>query len=137
MESIMCTMITAGLRCTAQSARQWDGGTMARDFAEAFYHSAQWRHCKETFISIRHAADGGMCERCHHEPGKIVHHRTHITPDNIGDPDITLNLDNLMYVCINCHNIIHGYAPDLPDRMIRYEFAPDGSPVARSPLKKC
>lgn len=102
---------------------------MARDFAEAFYHSAAWKHCRASFIKHRQSVDGGICERCHVRPGKIIHHKIHLSPDNIDNPDITLSFDNLVYVCHECHNIIHGYAPDLPAGMVRYEFAPDGTPV--------
>lgn len=40
-------------------------------------------------------------------PGKIVHHKIWLTPDNIHDTSITLNWDNLMLVCQDCHNKIH------------------------------
>lgn len=102
---------------------------MAREFAKAFYDSAAWRKCRKTFLAYRRAADGGMCQRCHEKPGYIIHHRTELTPENITDPDITLNMDNLMYVCHECHNIMHGYAKDLPERSISYCFSPDGTPV--------
>ena len=36
-------------------------------------------------------------------PGKIVHHKIWLTPDNIHDTSITLNWDNLMLVCQDCH----------------------------------
>lgn len=39
--------------------------------------------------------------------GEIVHHKVHLTPDNIGDPTITLSFDNLELVCRNCHADIH------------------------------
>lgn len=40
-------------------------------------------------------------------PGKIVHHKTRLTPDNIHDTSITLNWDNLMLVCQDCHAKVH------------------------------
>ena len=110
---------------------------MARDFAESFYHSSAWKKCRKAYIQYRQAVDGGICERCGKQLGKIIHHKIHLTPDNIDDPDISLSFDNLIYVCHECHNIIHGYAPELPERMVRYEFAPDGTPIPlRSTLRQ-
>ena len=76
---------------------------MAREFAEAFYKSAAWLHCREAYIEHVH----GLCERCH-RPGYIVHHKIYLTPDNIADPDVALNFDNLEYLCLDCHNREHG-----------------------------
>ncbi|SDO79636.1 HNH endonuclease [Halobacillus aidingensis] len=47
-----------------------------------------------------------MCERCG-APGDIVHHKEYITPGNIHDPNITLNHENLEYLCQTCHNREH------------------------------
>ena len=48
-----------------------------------------------------------MCERClaHglYIPGEIVHHKIHLTPENISDPNVSLNFDNLELLCRNCH----------------------------------
>lgn len=79
---------------------------MAKDFAKGFYDSRAWQKCRASFIAERTAVDGGMCEVCHSEPGYIVHHKIWLTPDNISNPDVTLNHDNLMYVCHTCHNKI-------------------------------
>jgi len=76
---------------------------MARDFAEAFYKSAAWLHCRDAYIEHVH----GLCERCH-RPGYIVHHKKYLTPENISDPDVALSFDNLEYLCLNCHNAEHG-----------------------------
>ena len=48
-----------------------------------------------------------MCHRCHEQPGKIVHHKEEITPENINNPLITLNFSNLEYLCQDCHNKEH------------------------------
>ena len=76
---------------------------MARDFAKTFYASAAWQHCRAAYIEHVH----GLCERCR-RPGYIVHHKCYLTPDNIDDPDVTLNFDNLEYLCLDCHNAEHG-----------------------------
>lgn len=40
-------------------------------------------------------------------PAKIVHHKTHITPENINDVSITFSWDNLEALCMDCHNNEH------------------------------
>lgn len=77
---------------------------MARDFAKQFYKSKQWQKCRASYILKRQGIDGGMCETCHQEPGKIVHHKIWLSPENINDPNISLNHENLKYECQTCHN---------------------------------
>lgn len=48
-----------------------------------------------------------ICERCG-RLATIAHHKIHLNPSNINDPNITLNWDNLMAVCLDCHNSLHG-----------------------------
>ena len=69
-----------------------------------------------------------MCQRCKRQPGYIVHHKIHLTPANIGDPEVSLNWDNLEYVCKECHDAEHlpGSKPPL------CEFDEEGVPVERS-----
>jgi hypothetical protein len=76
---------------------------MAQDFAKAFYNSKAWKDCRDGYIK----SVFGLCERCP-KPGYIVHHIIELTPENINDPDITLNWDNLEYLCLECHNSAHG-----------------------------
>lgn len=68
-----------------------------------------------------------MCERCKargiYKPGYIVHHKEYITPGNINNPNITLNLDNLEYVCEDCHNKEHK-AVHTP---MRYQYDANGN----------
>ncbi len=72
---------------------------MAREFSKAFYNSKAWIKCKNAYIkSVFH-----LCERCK-KPGYIVHHKEELSPDNINNPNITLNWDNLEYLCLDCHN---------------------------------
>lgn len=78
-----------------------------KEYAKSFYKSDAWRRARKVVI----ARSNGLCERCMaaglHKPGYIVHHKTYITPGNIDDPNITLNVDNLEYVCEDCHNKEH------------------------------
>jgi len=70
--------------------------------AKRFYKSKVWRDCRSSYIT----SVFGLCERCG-EPGDIVHHKTYISMDNINDPRILLNHDNLELLCITCHNREH------------------------------
>lgn len=76
-------------------------------YAERFYSSLAWQNTRKAYTS----SVGGLCERCLkkgiYQAGEIVHHIKHITPDNINDPNITLNWDNLQLVCRECHAQIH------------------------------
>ena len=78
-----------------------------KPYAESFYKSTTWQKTRELCI---HRA-GGLCERCLKEglitPAVVVHHIKPITPENINDPNITLNQDNLMALCVDCHAKIH------------------------------
>ena len=80
---------------------------MAKEFARPFYKSYAWRTCKSGYA----ASKNYLCERClaagKYIPGKIVHHKIPLTPDNIDDPNITLNWGNLELLCQDCHNKEH------------------------------
>lgn len=82
-----------------------------KDFARQFYKSKQWQQVRE-FCMTR---DKRLCQDCL-KAGKVVtaeevHHITPITPDNITDPAITLNPDNLVCLCRECHRTRHGAHP--------------------------
>ena len=38
----------------------------------------------------------------------VVHHRKHLTPENINDPYTVLKWDILQLLCLECHNKEHG-----------------------------
>lgn len=82
---------------------------MAQEFAEAFYKSKEWNRCRESYLK----SQSYLCERCLQNgkmtPAKIVHHVVHLNPNNITNPEITLNWSNLQAVCKQCHEEIHGY----------------------------
>lgn len=75
---------------------------MAREFSKAFYHSKEWEKTRE-YILMR---DAYLCRRCG-APATEVHHLIHIRPDNIWDPSITMNPDNLVSLCRACHFEAH------------------------------
>ena len=82
------------------------GGQM-KEFAERFYKSKQWQNTRNAYVRYI----GGLCEECY-KKGKIVpveevHHIIPLTAENINDPNITVNWDNLIGLCRECHRQMH------------------------------
>lgn len=75
---------------------------MAHDYAKSFYASKEWVKCRTGFMQSKHY----ICERCG-DTAAICHHKKYISPQNINDPNITLNWDNLEALCQTCHNQEH------------------------------
>ena len=102
------------IRCT-QLAKEW---------AKAFYNSDAWRTCRDVYAR----SAGWLCEECYRKgiytPGKIVHHKTCLTRENITNPEITFGFDNLELVCQDCHNKIH-----TKEKKERYLFDSDGNVI--------
>ena len=73
-----------------------------KEWAKHFYRSKAWRDCRNAFFVYKH----GLCERCG-APGKIVHHKIYLTPENVNDPDVSLNWEHLELLCQDCHNKEH------------------------------
>lgn len=76
---------------------------MARQFSKQFYTSTQWEKTRLATLAKAY----GMCEVCCSKPAVIVHHILMLTPERITHPEITLGQDNLIAVCLQCHNAIH------------------------------
>lgn len=95
-----------------------------KEYAKEFYKGKKWKKCRSTYIKMRQSVDGGMCERCKRTLGYIVHHKVYITPDNINNPNITLNYNNLEYLCHDCHNKEHMTTTEQ-----RYRFDSEGMPI--------
>ena len=78
-----------------------------REFAEGFYKSKRWQECREAYAK----SQGYLCERCRAKgiirKGEIVHHKIHLSPENINDPSVTMNFNNLQLLCRDCHAITH------------------------------
>ena len=71
---------------------------------EEFYRSPAWRKTRLAYIKKRMSVDGGLCEVCGLEPGKVVHHTVWLDDINCNDPSISLNPDLFAYECQTCHN---------------------------------
>lgn len=84
-----------------------EGRGRVRDFAGSFYQSKAWMETRKAYAS----SVGWLCEECLKKglmtPGKVVHHIQPLTPENITDPNITLDWSNLKLVCQDCHAKIH------------------------------
>ena len=83
-----------------------------KEYARRFYTSKTWKRCRKEYLkSVSY-----LCERCYAKgilnPAKVVHHKRYITPDNIGDPDVTLNHNNLEALCWKCHDEEHAHTYD-------------------------
>lgn len=104
---------------------------MAQDFSSPFYHSQSWRKTRDAYFRFRN----GLCERCQAAgrltPGAIVHHKEHLTPQNIDDPTVSLSFDNLELLCRECHAIVHSgdYGRGRPSSPMRVAFDEDGNTI--------
>lgn len=78
-----------------------------QEWAQKFYKSTKWQRCRKAYIN---SLPTNLCERCELQIGTIVHHKKWLTKYNIDDPTVTLNWDNLILVCYDCHAQIHGFA---------------------------
>lgn len=71
---------------------------MAKEWAEAFYHSRAWKALRQRAL-IR---DGFTCRFCGARATEVDHIQE-LTPENIRDPKISLDLSNLQSLCHDCH----------------------------------
>ena len=67
-----------------------------------FYRSAAWQQAR--LIKITSA--NGRCEKCG-GVGEEVHHIIYVSPSNVNDLNVSLNQENLILLCKECHNKEH------------------------------
>ena len=100
-----------------------------KEYAKTFYKSQAWKNCRAAYAK----SVGGLCEICLaagiYKPGDIVHHRIHITPENITNPDVILDWNNLQLVCRDCHAKVHDgkerrYKIDELGRVVGFDSPP-------------
>ena len=106
---------------------------MAKEFAKQFYNSKAWRDVRELRIGM----DRGICRMCG-KPGNEVDHIIELTPENIYDEMIALNLDNLQTLCHQCHTRktkagYQGSDRSNSDALDRIFLTSDGLPVKAMP----
>ena len=76
---------------------------MSRGVRASFYRSQAWKSAAAAYKK----SVGGLCEKCYArglvEPGAIVHHKIHLTDDNLDNQEISLSFSNLELLCRKCH----------------------------------
>jgi Restriction endonuclease len=97
-------------------------GEGVKPWARNFYKSKAWRQCRDAYFVSQY----GICERCG-GPGKIVHHKIWLIPENINDPAVSLNHENLELLCQDCHNKEHHESPATAEGL---KFDENGNLVA-------
>lgn len=81
---------------------------MSRNSAiDWFYNTQAWKKARAAYKK----SQGGLCERCLAagliRAGEFVHHKKHLSVDNINDPVVTLGFDNMELLCRDCHAAEH------------------------------
>lgn len=73
-----------------------------------FYKSREWMALRLEILK----RDNYECKQCKgrgkYKRAELVHHKAEITKR----PDLALSKNNLISVCNNCHNEIHGRTPE-------------------------
>ena len=91
---------------------------------QSFYASEAWIRLRLSLILER----GPYCQKC----GNLIpnhldiigHHKKELTPENVNDVMISLNPDNILLVCRDCHNAIHGRYNHQIDRAVYIVYGP-------------
>ena len=106
---------------------------MARDFSKSLYNSVAWNKVRLSVLM----RDSYLCRHCG-RPAEEVHHIIHLSPSNIGDVSVTLNPDNLISLCKDCHFKAHegehgnGRIAKEHDESWQYEFDANGMLVLKA-----
>lgn len=74
---------------------------MAKDWAKPFYNSDIWKTTRKEILR----QSGYSCEICGGH-AREVHHEIELTPDNVWNPEISLNPKLLHSLCGDCHKAI-------------------------------
>lgn len=99
-----------------------------KEYASQFYKSQAWKKTAAAYAK----AQRNLCELCWDQgqitPGEMVHHKIFLTPENIADPSISLNWNNLQLVCRKHHAMLHGnrkrYSVDAVGHVTGYDTPP-------------
>ena len=80
---------------------------MPQDFARRFYGTQEWKKLRKYVWS----RDGGLCQDCLkkglYTPAEEVHHIIELSPETIDNPEISMNPENLICLCRECHHRRH------------------------------
>ncbi|HAC61303.1 MAG TPA: HNH endonuclease [Lachnospiraceae bacterium] len=101
---------------------------MAKEWAAAFYRSSAWKAARKKAL-IR---DGFTCRICGARATAVDHIRE-LTPENINNRMISLDLSNLQSLCHDCHTIktMEDKGKIKPDCDAGYYFDADGQLTPR------
>ena len=106
-----------------------------QEFAKRFYKSKAWQKVRDKVWK----RDKGLCQWCLWKgiirEGVEVHHIIELTTENLTDTSISLNEDNLILLCRDCHgstkrNRGERYRVDELGRVIITEDSPPVPPTA-------
>ena len=99
-----------------------------KEFAESLYKSKQWQHTRSAYLS----SVGGLCENCLakgiYKPAEIVHHKEHVTIQNVTNPEVTLSWNNFQALCRDCHGLQHS---EKKNNRRRYKVDAGGEVIIR------
>lgn len=74
---------------------------------KSFYNSARWRKFRVSFLAS-HDPVCAVCKKIITDPLDCeLDHIVELTPENVLNPDITLNPDNVQILCHSCHDKKH------------------------------
>lgn len=80
---------------------------MAEQWASKLYNSQAWKRLRSSIIAAR----GSRCQMCGRlmldDSQLVAHHVVELTPDNVDNPRIALNPDNIQIICKDCHDVVH------------------------------
>ena len=91
---------------------------MSYGIRQDFYQSKAWKNCRKE-VWLKQNLLCGICGKPVYVKGLseeipkeyrrtgIVHHKEHLNNENVYDDNVSLNIDNLIGVCLECHNSIH------------------------------
>lgn len=94
-----------------------------RQVQKRFYATKKWKKLRDNYL-----AEHPICERCAAagiaSVAEHVHHKIELTEENVKDPNISLNEDNLEALCFDCHRKEHHNLSEVADDLY---FDEDGN----------
>ena len=94
-----------------------------RQLQKKFYDTKKWKRLRELYLD-----EHPVCERCLAaglvSVAEHVHHKIELTEENVKDPNISLNPNNLEALCFDCHRREHHNQPEVADDLF---FDSDGN----------
>ena len=79
-----------------------------KDWAISLYKSKRWQQVREYCMTRDHRLCQDCLKKGRYTPAEEVHHIIPLTPLNIDDASISLNPENLVSLCRECHRERHG-----------------------------